>query len=1055
METTIKVLHVEDLSSDAELIARVLRKGNKHFDILRVDSKEEYIKALQDFGPDIILADYSLPSFSAHEPLEILQDMGLQIPFILITAVMSDEFAADVIKRGADDYILKDRLERLPSAVNNALKKARLEKERQSFLDKLVANEKYFRALIENSADIIAVFNKEGKLSYLSPSVHNVLGYTQEQAEKLHLSDILHPDDTGNVSREIAQWLKNPGISFSGYVIRVKNRNGGWLWFEATVTNMLHDKTFNGILTNFHDITKRKIAEEKVVQANRLYVFISHINQTIVHATNQQSVFKAACRIAIELGGFKAAWIGLFDLDSKEINMVEEAGILPEDIPVCAGPYETLVPQAHALHKGVYRCNNIQDDPELHYWHPVAKKRGYHSCMVLPIRRSDTVVGTFNLYAAEADFFNPEEIALLEEAAGDISFSLDVFEMEKLRTKTQARLVHSEQRLKQAQEIAHFGSWELDFATGIAEWSEEALRIYGIPLTETRQTQASWLSYIHPQDKDHVLREIATAQANLAKASFFHRIIRKDGSIRYIHSQSDVEFNAEGTPVGLYGVAHDLTEIKETELALRESESNLHTIFANASEGFILTDTRGIVKAFNNQSRETILLNTGQEIRAGESIFDFVHASRKDNYDDAIAKILAGETLQYDYPFQRADGELKWFMFTVSPAYSGPDITGICISTIDITERKQAEEKLKKSESNLKAIIENTDASIYSLDTEFRYITFNKMLQGSLKYIYDLDIKAGDKAYTFLENMDPEEALGWNRVYSQALKGEVVKFERKFSFHGKSSYVYFSIYPIWEDDKVIGLSCFAIDITKRKIAEEEREKMISDIIQRNKDLQQFSYIVSHNLRAPVANMLGIAEALKDDSLDAETREKFTKGVLVSVMQIDNVIKDLNTILQVKKEIVEKREPVSLSALVEDISADMDDLIRKHEATIVTDFSEADELLTVKNYLHTIFSNLLSNSIKYRQPGRPPVIQIKTARRTRRLVITFKDNGMGIDLSKKSRHVFGLYKRFHPHIEGRGVGLFMVKTQTEALGGKISINSEPGKGTEFRIVLPVE
>ena len=143
MEKRLKILHLEDTLSDAELVNRVLKKGNFDFERKLIDTREQFIAALTDYNPDIILSDHSLPSFNSHEALSILKEKGIKIPFILITANVSEEFAVDVIKKGADDYILKDRLERLPIAIENALEKARLEVETQNYLFELIKNEKH------------------------------------------------------------------------------------------------------------------------------------------------------------------------------------------------------------------------------------------------------------------------------------------------------------------------------------------------------------------------------------------------------------------------------------------------------------------------------------------------------------------------------------------------------------------------------------------------------------------------------------------------------------------------------------------------------------------------------------------------------------------------------------------------------------------------------------------------------------------------------------------------------------------------------------------------
>ncbi|MEO6454505.1 MAG: ATP-binding protein [Ginsengibacter sp.] len=264
----IKILHVEDVHSDRELVARALRKGNIDFERLVVDSRDKFINALKDFSPDIILSDHSLPSFNSHDAVAILNETGLKIPFILVTGNLTDEFAVDVIERGADDYIFKDRLNRLPTAIHNCLEKYRHEKERQSFVAELIRKEKYYRALVENGADAIVIINIEGKLSYVSPSIKRVLGYSEKDAIKLDLYEITHPDDRAIVSKKMAECLAKPGVSLNGQVCRRKHKNGNWIWLEETLTNMLHDPYVNGIVKNFHDISELKTVEVLLKQVH-------------------------------------------------------------------------------------------------------------------------------------------------------------------------------------------------------------------------------------------------------------------------------------------------------------------------------------------------------------------------------------------------------------------------------------------------------------------------------------------------------------------------------------------------------------------------------------------------------------------------------------------------------------------------------------------------------------------------------------------------------------------------------------------------------------------
>lgn len=386
----------------------------------------------------------------------------------------------------------------------------------------------------------------------------------------------------------------------------------------------------------------------------------------------------------------------------------------------------------------------------------------------------------------------------------------------------------------------------------------------------------------------------------------------------------------------------------------------------------------------------------------------------------------------------------------------GSDDDKVVTSHQDITERKKAEELLRQSRSNLKAIIENTEATIYSIDREFRYITFNQRLKQTIKSVFNVDIQPGDIVFDLHGKNDPEETKFWKEVYTDALTGETVKFEKEYIIRDIEAFVNFSIYPIWENDDIIGLSCYAVDVTQEKLDEIFKDKLSSDVMQRNKNLEQFSYIVSHNLRSPVANIIGLTSVLQSEGLEEELRKEMISGLFSSVNKLDDVIKDLNQILQIKKDVSEKREKVLISSIIQDIEISLSTLIKDEEAIIVYDKIERNEMVTIKSYLYSILYNLILNSLKYRRKEVRPIIEISSKVVEGKLQLLVKDNGLGIDLKKKGDQVFGLYKRFHTKTaEGKGMGLFMVKTQVETIGGRISLTSIVNEGTQFTISLGLE
>jgi DNA-binding response OmpR family regulator len=181
MEKKLKILHLEDLPTDAELVERELKKGSMAFEKLVVDTKEDFMHALHEFKPDIVLSDHSLPSFNSMEALKIVKETAGHIPFILITATVSEEFAVEIMKEGACDYILKDRLQRLPNAVMGAMQMYELAAERKKFLDTVIENE-----ALMTEAEKLAHFgswevNMETGTSKWSQEAFRIHGYKQEK----------------------------------------------------------------------------------------------------------------------------------------------------------------------------------------------------------------------------------------------------------------------------------------------------------------------------------------------------------------------------------------------------------------------------------------------------------------------------------------------------------------------------------------------------------------------------------------------------------------------------------------------------------------------------------------------------------------------------------------------------------------------------------------------------------------------------------------------------------------------------------------------------------
>jgi signal transduction histidine kinase len=242
------------------------------------------------------------------------------------------------------------------------------------------------------------------------------------------------------------------------------------------------------------------------------------------------------------------------------------------------------------------------------------------------------------------------------------------------------------------------------------------------------------------------------------------------------------------------------------------------------------------------------------------------------------------------------------------------------------------------------------------------------------------------------------------------------------------------------------------EIGERNRTEKKLTKIGRDLSLRNADLQQFAYIVSHNLRGPITNITGIALML-DDVEQGDEQVLLQKGLLESIHELDGIIRDLNSVLEVKS-----RDQARESVYFQDISNTVGQMLEKQFADtkgkLLTDFSQISSMVTIRVFLYSIFLNLVGNSLKYRQSGRSPEIAIKSRIVNNKVQLIFSDNGIGIDLDRHGQKIFRLYQRFTSGVEGRGLGLFMVKTQTEALGGTITVKSKLGEGTRFVLEFPI-
>lgn len=243
------------------------------------------------------------------------------------------------------------------------------------------------------------------------------------------------------------------------------------------------------------------------------------------------------------------------------------------------------------------------------------------------------------------------------------------------------------------------------------------------------------------------------------------------------------------------------------------------------------------------------------------------------------------------------------------------------------------------------------------------------------------------------------------------------------------------------------------EITLRRKDQKRLKKLYEKIKITNINLEQFGFIVSHNIRAPFANIKGFLDLYEPKAIDQTENQEVVECIYKSVNNLDGVLNDLGFLLTLRKDLEEERETILFSSLIEGIKQSLSFALKYEKIVIQEDFLPTLKINTVRTIIHSIVFNLVQNAIKYRKENEPSEIIVNVQENAKEYTLCIADNGIGIDLEKYKDQIFNLYKKINSEGEGKGVGLYMVKTQVHLLGGDIRVESTLGMGTSFIITLP--
>jgi len=1062
----LKILFLEDVSTDYELAVQMLLKAGLSIKPKLVSNEQDFRFQIKTFLPDLIISDYSLPQTTGMIALKIASELAPEIPFIILTGSMNEEVAVECMKYGAVDYIIKEHTSRLPFAVKEAIKKQKIRLENQKILEALKVSEERFRRLAENAKDIIFRIEilPKRKFSYVSRSIITILGYDPIEcySDPDFASRMLYDKSESSIIEQIYTGkinFKEP------LLLKMKTKKGDLVWIELKMLPIYNQSGTLAALEGIAvDITEKKKAEDNLTNMNRVYAFISQINKMIMRTSSREKLFEAVCHIAIEYGKFEMAWVGLVDTSSKLIKPFASEGnengylstirnISIEDIPEGRGPTGTCV----RLGKHIV-CNDIENDPIMLPWRAEALKRNYKASIALPINLWGEVVGAYTLYMSQANYFNDEEVELLDQVAGDISFALETIVSEEKRRLAEEALRQSENRLKEAEKLALLGHWELDHKEKSIICSDEIKRIFELSINETKLSANTMYSIIHPEDWHEVNTAFLKSLKEKTSFSLDHRILLSGGRIKYVHQEGITDFDKKGRALRTRGTAQDITQRKEFEDVLLNERSLLRTILDLLPDAVYVKDLQGR-KIVANKKEIKFCGKESEEEVLGKTDFDLYPESEANVFFSDDQKVLRDgiSLLNVEGKLLDKEGNIHWLLGAKVPLRDvHGNITGLVGMNHDFTERKQFEDELLKlsrtvEQSPALVVVTSPEGNIEYVNAKFVEVTgySREEVNGKNPKI----LKSGFHDQNFYAQL-------WERVLSgKEWTGEFLNKKKNGNLY-------------WESAKISPVINKEGDITHFVAVKEditEKKKMIEELIiakekaeEMNRLKSNFLANMSHELRTPLNGILGYSDLLSTTIIDAEELEMI-KGINHSAKRLSetlNFILDLSE-AETGKMSVNLKE-ISIVPLILELIDSFSILAEQRRLKISSTIKKQVVIAKLDEHLFKrIIYNLLDNAIKFTKEGG---IQVevgieddKLKANGQKLFIKIIDSGIGIP-TDKIEVIFEEFRQASEGIsrnyEGTGLGLTIAKKAAELMEGTIHVESKVGVGSTFIVEFPL-
>ena len=503
----------------------------------------------------------------------------------------------------------------------------------------------------------------------------------------------------------------------------------------------------------------------------------------------------------------------------------------------------------------------------------------------------------------------------------------------------------------------------------------------------------------------------------------------------------------EGNIIGATAISRDLTKELKFEKELKDAREFL-ILSENLPQIVFTTGPNGIPDYLNQAFYEY----TGIE----ELDFDTPFGEQFIHPIDLEALLLTWkaavdqqEGLQQELRLRYKTGEYRWNLIRFLPLVNPQgNLVKWIGSATDIHEGKTSEEQQRLAALEFRQLSESLPQIIWTAAPDG---TFNYLNDKWYEYTGEPQENAFGMGWLDFIHPDDQEAaaISWN--YAIKNEEEFLIEYRLQNMNGQYRWFLGKALPLHNsDDEVVKWFGSATDIHDQKLQNKRLLQQNHQLNQINQYLDNFVHTAAHDLRAPIVNIKGLLSLLED--ISEEKKDQIIHNLKISTDRLDSTLQGMIQLIEAQSQTGDLSRNINVKEVFMEIFADFKEELAQVDYELKTDFSECFYLNFVLPYIKSIFRNLISNSIKYRKPNEKLVLHVKCQQQDDFLIITYKDNGIGIDLQRYGKNLFRPFRRFTSQATGKGIGMHIVKNMMVKTGGNIKVESELGKGTTFKLYL---